>query len=44
MFIESFNGQLRDECLNGPLFSPMPLAQFVLAAWRTTCPPVLSRR
>jgi transposase InsO family protein len=32
-FIESFNGRLRDECLNEELFSTMPEARAVLAAW-----------
>lgn len=33
-FVESFNGRLRDECLNETLFSTMTEARFVLAAWR----------
>jgi transposase InsO family protein len=33
-FVESFNGKLRDECLNGTLFSSMRQAREVLAAWQ----------
>ena len=33
-FVESFNGRLRDECLNETLFTSMALARAVLAAWR----------
>jgi len=33
-FIESFNGRLRDECLNETLFSSLSHARAVLAAWR----------
>ena len=33
-FIESFNGRLRDECLNATLFTSLAHARFVLAAWR----------
>lgn len=33
-FVESFNGRLRDECLNETLFSSLPQARSVLAAWR----------
>jgi putative transposase len=33
-FIESFNGRLRDECLNETLFTSLAHARFVLAAWR----------
>jgi len=33
-FVESFNGRLRDECLNETLFSSLPMARSVLAAWR----------
>jgi putative transposase len=33
-FIESFNGKLRDECLNGHIFSSVAEAQVVLDAWR----------
>lgn len=33
-FVESFNGRLRDECLNETLFTPLARARFVLDAWR----------
>jgi putative transposase len=33
-FVESFNGKLRDECLNETLFSSMRQARAVLAAWQ----------
>ena len=33
-FIESFNGKLRDECLNETLFSSLPDAKHELAKWR----------
>ena len=33
-FIESFIGRLRDECLNETLFTSLPQARAVLAAWR----------
>jgi putative transposase len=33
-FIESFNGRLRDECLNETLFATLPHARAVLAVWR----------
>ena len=33
-FAESFIGRLRDECLNETLFSTLPQARAVLAAWR----------
>jgi putative transposase len=33
-FVESFIGRLRDECLNETLFSSLPQARAVLAAWR----------
>jgi putative transposase len=33
-FIESFNGRLRDECLNETLFRSLTHARFVLDAWR----------
>ena len=32
--MESFNGRLRDECLNETLFTSLPHARFVLDAWR----------
>lgn len=34
-FIESFNGRLRDECLNETLFRSLPHARAILEAWRT---------
>ena len=33
-FVESFNGRLRDECLNETLFSSLTEARAVLATWR----------
>jgi len=33
-YVESFNGRLRDECLNETLFTSMAQARAVLAAWR----------
>lgn len=33
-FVESFNGRLRDECLNETLLTPLAHARFVLATWR----------
>jgi putative transposase len=33
-FVESFNGRLRDECLNETLFTSMVQTRAVLAAWR----------
>jgi putative transposase len=33
-FVESFIGRLRDECLNETLFSSLPQARAVFAAWR----------
>lgn len=33
-FVESFNGRLRDECLNETLFTSMAHARAVLAAWQ----------
>jgi putative transposase len=33
-FVESFNGRLRDECLNETLFTSMAQVRAVLAAWR----------
>ena len=33
-FIESFNGRLRDECLNETLFATLAQARIVLAEWR----------
>jgi putative transposase len=34
-FIESFNGRLRDECLNEHLFASPPEARRIIEAWRT---------
>ena len=33
-FIESFNGHLRDECLNGHQFASLGEAQAIIEAWR----------
>lgn len=33
-FVESFNGRLRDECLNEHLFSTLHHARHLIAAWR----------
>lgn len=33
-FVESFNGRLRDECLNETVFTSMRHARAVLAAWQ----------
>ena len=33
-FVESFNGRLRDKCLNETLFASLSHARSVLAAWR----------
>ena len=33
-FVESFNGRLRDECLNEHLFSSLRDARHLIAAWR----------
>ncbi len=33
-FIESFNGRLRDECLNEHLFSSLVEARRIIEAWR----------
>jgi putative transposase len=33
-FVESFNGRLRDECLNEHLFSSYARAQHIIEAWR----------
>lgn len=41
-FVESFNGRLRDECLNEHLFSSMSEARSLIEAWRVdynTCRP-----
>jgi putative transposase len=34
-YIESFNGKLRDECLNEHWFDSLAQAREILAAWRT---------
>ena len=34
-FVESFNGRLRDECLNETLFRTLAHARELIAAWRT---------
>jgi putative transposase len=33
--IESFNGRLRDECLNEHLFARLPEARRIIEQWRT---------
>jgi putative transposase len=33
-FVESFNGRLRDECLNETLFTSLPQARSILADWK----------
>ena len=33
-YIESFNGRLRDECLNQHWFTSLPHAQVVIETWR----------
>jgi transposase InsO family protein len=33
-YIESFNGRLRDECLNEHWFTSVPHAQAIIEAWR----------
>ncbi len=33
-FIESFNGRLRDECLNEHLFTSLPEARRIIEAWK----------
>ena len=33
-FCESFNGKLRDECLNGEIFYSLKEAQIVIERWR----------
>ena len=33
-YIESFNGRLRDECLNEHWFMSLPLARTILESWR----------
>ena len=34
-FIESFNGKLRDECLNEHLFANLPEARRIIEEWRS---------
>jgi len=34
-FVESFNGRLRDECLNGHLFPSLAAARRIIETWRT---------
>ena len=34
-FVESFNGRLRDECLNEHLFLSLAVARRIIEAWRT---------
>src|SRR6204780_1012577 len=34
-FVESFNGRMRDECLNEHLFANLPEARRIIEAWRT---------
>jgi putative transposase len=36
-FIESFNGRLRDECLNSSWFADLDHARRVIEAWRNEC-------
>jgi transposase InsO family protein len=33
-YCESFNGKLRDDCLNGEIFYPLKEAQIVIEKWR----------
>ena len=33
-FVESFNGRLRDECLNEHLFSSLPTAREMIEEWK----------
>ena len=33
-YIESFNGRLRDECLNEHWFTSLPHAQVIIETWR----------
>ncbi len=35
-FVESFNGRLRDECLNKHLFANLRHARALIGAWRDT--------
>jgi putative transposase len=36
-YCESFNGKLRDECLNGEIFYSLKEAQIVIEKWRVEC-------
>jgi len=36
-FAESFNGRLRDECLNENWFADLPEARSTIGAWRIDC-------
>src|SRR3954470_24882021 len=36
-FMESFNGRLRDECLNEHLFTKLNEARQIIEAWRIDC-------
>ena len=38
-YIESFNGRLRDECLNEHWFMSLPLARTIVESWGTTTMP-----
>ena len=33
-YCESFNGKLRDECLNGEIFYSLKEAQIIIESWR----------
>ena len=33
-YVESFNGKLRDECLNGEVFETLLVAQLLIKRWR----------
>ena len=33
-YIESFNGRLRDECLNEHWFTSLPMARTIVESWR----------
>ncbi len=39
-FVESFNGRLRDECLNEHLFANLPAAKRLIEEWRIDYNPV----
>jgi putative transposase len=43
-FIESFNGRLRDECLNVHQFTSLADAQHIIEAWRLDYHPRRSHR